>query len=204
MLHGKFSQSKSQYPVGEQWFRCGAIYPLYGYTAHGVHTQANLSNILHNLSDSTKCWPVLFCFYYMNSTPIYKFTPILEILHKPKLWGLWHIVCCSGFIEEPLYHVQEINQCTVISASSVTSTLNTALNELYLLMRSLDLNQISPDLDVGQIYYCLRFGEDLSCASKCLAHLLQCWAYIPSKYHSAQIGHMCVLLILIQQRPVHN
>ena len=32
--------------------------------------------------------------------------------------------------------------CTVVSSSSVTGTLNTALNELYLLMRILDLNQI--------------------------------------------------------------
>ena len=57
--------------------------------------------------------------------------------------------------------------CTVVSSSSKTGILNTALKELY-------LHQSLPDLDVGKIYYWLKFGEDLSCASNVItAHLVQ-------------------------------
>ena len=59
---------------------------------------------------------------------------------------------------------------TVVYSYSKPGTLNTAFNELYLLMLSLDFNQFLPDRYVYKSYYWLKFGEDLSCASKIIAH----------------------------------
>ena len=58
----------------------------------------------------------------------------------------------------------------MVSPSGKTSTLNPALNEL-----SVEMQSSQPDLDVGKIYYSLTFDQNLSCASKDLVHLVQCY-----------------------------
>ena len=75
---------------------------------------------------------------------------------------------------------------SVVSFSSKTGALNTALKELYLLTRSLDVNQTRRRCGKG--FYWLKFREDLSCTSKA-SRPFSAGVSVLSKHHGAVVNN---------------